>query len=160
MIVYFKKINTNAKAVYFMDMNKAFYLKKEIHEPKWYLVDAKNKVVGRVATQIANILRGKDEVFYTPHCDSGDYIVVINADKIVFTGDKMEDKEYVWYTGWMGGQKRLSAEQMMKRHPDRILQNAVKGMLPKTILARNQLKKLKIYAGDKHPHVAQIGKAV
>ena len=148
-----------SKAILPQDMNRAFNLRKEIHAPKWHLIDAKDQVVGRIATQIANILRGKDDVFYTPHCDSGDYVVVINVDKIVFTGDKMEDKEYVWYTGWIGGQKRLTAKQIMKRFPDRILQHAVKGMLPKTTLASNQLKKLKIYAGDTHPHAAQISNA-
>lgn len=139
-----------------MDMNKAFFLKTAQRDPRWHLIDAAGKVVGRLATEIADKLRGKDEVFFTSHIDSGDYVVVINADKVVFTGDKMTDKEYVWYTGWMGGQKRMSAKEKMKREPRFVIEHAVKGMLPKNKLANNQIKKLKVYAGEEHPHAAQI----
>lgn len=139
-----------------MDMNRAFFLKNEKRDPRWYLIDAKGKVVGRLATEIADKLRGKDEVFYTPHTDSGDYVVVINADKVVFTGDKMEDKEYVWYTGFMGGQKKATPKEKLQRDPAFIIRHAVKGMLPKNKLANAQIKKLKIYTGSEHPHAAQL----
>lgn len=141
-----------------MDMNRTFFLKKEQRAPQWRHIDAAGQIVGRLATQIADILRGKDRATYTSHTDSGDYVVVTNIDKIVFTGDKMRDKEYVWYTGWIGGQKRLTAQQMLERKPAEILRLAVKGMLPKNKLADRHLTKLKIYAGSEHPHKAQIAK--
>lgn len=143
-----------------MDMNKTFFLRNEKHEPKWRVIDAKGQVVGRLATQIADILRGKDTARYTPHADSGDYVIVINAEKVVFTGDKLKNKTYEWYTGYMGGLKSLTAEQMMNRKPDQILMKAVKGMLPKTKLADAIIKKLKVYAGSEHPHKAQVAKNV
>ncbi len=139
-----------------MDMNKAFFLRKEDRTPQWRLIDAEGKVVGRLATEIANILRGKDKAVYTPHTDSGDYVVVINVDKIIFTGDKMVEKTYNWYTGWIGGLKSLTAEQIMAKDPARILHHAVRGMLPKTKMGRAVIKKLRIYAGSQHPHQAQV----
>lgn len=139
-----------------MDMNKAFFKAKEARAPKWRLIDATGKVVGRLATEIADILRGKDKAEYTAHTDTGDYVVVVNAEKIVFTGSKMENKEYIWYTGYIGGQKSLTAEQMLERKPERILEHAVKGMLPKTKMGRAVIKKLKIYKGPEHPHQAQL----
>jgi large subunit ribosomal protein L13 len=139
-----------------MDMNKAFFLRREDQSPRWRLIDATDKVPGRLATEIANILRGKDVAHYTPHADAGDYVVVINADKLLFTGNKLEDKEYVWYTGWLGGQKRLTAKQRMEKDSTQILFLAVKGMLEPNKMTRAQLTKLKIYAGDKHPHTAQL----
>jgi large subunit ribosomal protein L13 len=139
-----------------MDMNRAFFLRKEDMNPKWRLIDAEGQVLGRLATQIAEALRGKDKAFYTPHTDSGDYIVVINADKIVLTGNKMEDKEYARYSGWIGGLKITTAEEMLQKFPERIIKFAVKGMLPKNRLSRQILDKLKVYAGSKHPHIAQI----
>ena len=142
-----------------MDMNKAFYLKKEARKPEWHVVDAEGQVLGRLATQIADRLRGKDKAFYTPHTDSGDYIVVINADKVVLTGNKWADKEYDRYTGWIGGLKTLTAEQMRAKHPDRIIELAVKRMLPKNILSRYVLRKLLIYSGNQHPHIAQVAQA-
>jgi large subunit ribosomal protein L13 len=147
------------KKVPAIDMNNAFYLKKEARKPKWHVIDAKGEVLGRLATQIANKLRGKDKAFYTPHTDSGDYIVVINAEKIVLTGNKMDDKRYDSYSGWIGGLKSLTASQMMAKHPDRIIELAVKRMLPKNILSRYMMRKLMIYAGSEHPHKAQITKA-
>lgn len=144
------------KEVFPMDMNRAYFKRKEDRSPRWRLIDAKGKVVGRLATEIADVLRGKNRPDYTQHTDTGDYVVVINVDKIVFTGDKMRDKEYVWYTRWIGGLKTLRAEEMLKRDPARILEHAVKGMLAHTKMARAQLLKLKIYAGDAHPHRAQI----
>lgn len=139
-----------------MDMNRTYFHKKEIHTPKWRVIDAQGKVVGRLATQIAEALRGKDTAKYTPHTDSGDYIVVINADKVVFTGNKMEDKTYEWYTLWIGGLKSLTARQMMKKDATRILEHAVRGMLPKTTLGNQLMRKLKIYVGSEHPHKAQV----
>lgn len=139
-----------------MDMNKAFFLKNEARKPRWKLIDANGKTVGRLATQVADILRGKDKSEYTPHTDTGDYVVVINADKVVFTGDKWDDKEYRRYTGWMGGYKVVMAKDMLKNHPERIIEQAVKGMLPKNKLNRQIIKKLKIYAGAEHPHKAQV----
>ena len=139
-----------------MDMNKAFFLRKEDRDPVWKLVDAKGQTLGRLATRIADMLRGKDQVYFTSHTDSGDYVVVINADKIVLTGNKWEDKIYDRYTGWMGGYKVISAKDMQKRHPDHIITHAVKGMLPKNKLNRQIIKKLKVYTGDQHPHTAQV----
>jgi large subunit ribosomal protein L13 len=139
-----------------MSMNKIFFFRNEDKQPRWRVIDAQDKVVGRLATEIADALRGKDKAEYTPHSDAGDYVVVINAEKVVFTGDKMKDKEYVWYTGWIGGQKRLTARQMMQKDPARIIHHAVKGMLASSKLARAQLKKLKVYSGSSHPHTAQV----
>ena len=138
-----------------MDMNKAFYLKNEAKDPKWRVIDAQGKILGRLATEIADMLRGKDKPYYTPHTDSGDYVVVINADKIELTGDKWEKKEYDRYTGWMGGYKITTAKEMLKKFPERIIEHAVKGMLPKNKLSRQIIKKLKVYAGNVHPHIAQ-----
>lgn len=140
-----------------MDMNKTYFQAKEAREPQWRLIDATGKVVGRLATEVADILRGKDKPEYTAHTDTGDYVVVINIEKIVFTGSKMENKEYVWYTGWIGGQKSLTAQQLLERDPARILEHAVKGMLPKTKMGDAVIKKLKVYKGSEHPHAAQIG---
>lgn len=139
-----------------MDMNKSFVLKKEDRAPKWHVIDAENKVLGRLATQIANILRGKDKPFFTPHTDSGDYVVVINADKIALTGNKWEGKIYDRYTGWMGGYKVTTAQDLMAKHPTRLVELAVKGMLAKNKLNRQVITKLKVYAGTEHPHAAQI----
>jgi large subunit ribosomal protein L13 len=123
-------------------------------EPKWWLVDATDKVVGRLASDIAVILMGKHRPTYTPHVDTGDFVVVINAEKVVFTGKKWGHKEYTWYTGYPG-QKSESAAKRRQRKPEMILHEAVRRMLPKNKLARKMLSKLKIYAGDQHPHQAQ-----
>ncbi|GMU19223.1 MAG: hypothetical protein AMXMBFR12_04150 [Candidatus Babeliales bacterium] len=148
-----KKASVDHKAV---DMNSAFYLRKEDNErPKWRVIDAKGQVLGRMATQIADILRGKDRPYFTPHQDSGDYVVVINASEIKLTGNKLNDKEYAHYTGYIGGQKITSAKDLLAKHPDRVITLAVKGMLPKNILSRYLLRKLRVYAGSQHPHLAQ-----
>ncbi len=139
-----------------MNMNKAFFLKTADQKPRWRLFDASGKVVGRLATQIADALRGKDRPEYTPHGDAGDYVVVINADKIVFTGNKMTQKIYQRYTGYMGNRKELTAKQVMERNPERIIELAVRGMLPKNKLARQIYRKLRVYKGDSHPHAAQL----
>lgn len=139
-----------------MDMNRAFNLRVEDQEPRWRLVDASGKIVGRLATQIADALRGKDRAQFTPHADAGDYVVVINADKIVFTGKKMEQKIYQKYSGYIGNRTELTAGQIMEKHPERIIEHAVKGMLPKNRLSRQLLRKLRVYAGAEHPHAAQL----
>lgn len=141
-----------------MSMNRAFFLKKEARKPQWRVIDAEGKVLGRLATQIADILRGKDRAYYTPHTDAGDYVVVINADKIVLTGNKWEDKTYERYSGWIGGLKVLTASQVHAKHPDRLVEQAVKRMLPKNTLSRYLMRKLMIYAGAEHPHTAQVSK--
>ena len=143
-----------------MDMNRAFYLRNEDKQPRWVLVDAAGKTLGRLATDIAMTLRGKKNPGYTPHADSGDYVVVINAEKVFLSGDKMEQKIYTSYSGWIGGLKEVTAKTMLKKHPTFLIEHAVKGMMPKdSSLARKQLRKLKIYAGSEHPHKAQIGTA-
>lgn len=147
------KVNKQADAV---DMNSAFYLRAEENKHShWRVIDAKGKVLGRMATEIADILRGKDKPYFTPHADSGDYVVVINASQVVLTGNKMEDKEYAHYTGWIGGRKVTSAKELLAKHPDRVITLAVKGMLPKNILSRYLLRKLRVYPGSEHPHTAQ-----
>ena len=124
-------------------------------ERRWYLVDAEGQTLGRLATEIARVLRGKNKPQYTPHVDTGDFVVVVNAEKVVVTGKKAEQKVYRWHSGYPGGLKETSYEQMMERRPTEILRKAVKGMMPNTRLARQQLRKLKIYAGPEHPHAAQ-----
>lgn len=139
-----------------MDMNKAFFLKKEDRKPQWHVIDAQGQVLGRLATRIADMLRGKDKAHYTPHTDGGDYVVIINAEKIVLTGKKWTDKTYETYSGWIGGLKVLTAAQMHAKNPEKIIELAVKRMLPKNILNRQVIKKLKVYAGADHPHIAQV----
>jgi len=129
--------------------------KKEEVVRKWVLFDAEGQIVGRMCTQIATILRGKHKPSYTPHCDTGDNVIVINADKVRFTGAKMADKEYITYSGYTGGQKRKTAEQIMASKPTHIIENAVRGMLPKNKLGRAMFTKLHVYAGAEHPHAAQ-----
>jgi large subunit ribosomal protein L13 len=135
---------------------KTFVAKEQEVNKKWYLVDAKDKVVGRLASQIALRLRGKHKPIFTPHADTGDFVVVINAEKVAFTGKKWADKLYYRHTGYIGGLKQISAKKLLEKRPEEILRSAVKGMLPKNSLGRRQLKKLKIYAGSEHPHQAQL----
>ena len=122
---------------------------------KWYVVDAENQVLGRLATTVASRLRGKHDPRYTPHVDTGDGIIVINADKIRLTGRKMTRKTYYWHSGYMGGIKSITADKLMEKHPEEIVRRAVKGMLPKNSLGRKIFRRLKVYAGDSHPHEAQ-----
>lgn len=124
-------------------------------ERKWWIVDAEGQTLGRLATRIAHILRGKHKPMFTPNLDVGDFVIVINVDKIVVTGDRMDSKVYYRHSHIIGGLKSVTLREQMKRFPDRPLRDAVRGMLPKTALGRNQLKKLKIYAGTEHPHAAQ-----
>jgi large subunit ribosomal protein L13 len=123
--------------------------------PKWYVVDAKDQVVGRIATVLANVLTGKHKATYTKHADTGDFVVVLNADKIAFTGNKWADKKYYDHSDYVGGLKEKTATEMMKRHPTEILRRAIWGMTNKSSLARLQMKKLKLFAGAEHPHSAQ-----
>ena len=137
------------------DIMKTFVAKESEVTKKWYLVNAEGKVLGRLATEIAMRLRGKHKPIFTPHADTGDFIVVVNADKVVLTGKKWDNKFYYRHSGYMGGLKKRSAKKMLETKPEEILRHAVKGMLPKNSLGRRQLRKLKIYAGPEHPHEAQ-----
>ena len=134
---------------------KTFVAKEQEIEKKWYLVDAENRILGRLATEIAARLRGKHKPIFTPHADTGDFIVVINADKIALKGAKLDKKIYYRHSGYMGGLKEISARRLLEKKPEEVLRLAVKGMLPKNSLGRRQLKKLKICAGPDHPHQAQ-----
>jgi large subunit ribosomal protein L13 len=124
-------------------------------ERKWLVVDAKDKVLGRVAAEVARILRGKHKPQFAPHMDSGDFVIVLNADKVRLTGKKLRQKVYAHHTGYQGGLKTVLAETLLKTRPDRMFRFAVRGMLPKNSLGRAQLLKMKVYAGDAHPHQAQ-----
>lgn len=121
----------------------------------WYVVDATNLTMGRMATRIAHVLRGKNKAYYTPHFDCGDYVIVVNSGKVVFTGNKLEDKEYLTYSGYPGGQKAETAKTLLARRPNVAIERAVKGMLPKNRLGRAMYKKLFVYEGAEHPHEAQ-----
>ena len=134
---------------------KTFVANETELDKKWYLVDAENKVLGRLASRIASRLRGKHKAVFTPHADTGDFIVVINAEKISMTGTKSSNKVYYRHTGHIGGLKEITAEKLLAKKPEQVLRLAVKGMLPKNSLGRRQLRKLKIYAGAEHPHEAQ-----
>ncbi len=134
---------------------KTFVAKEHEIEKKWYLVDATDRILGRLASQIAIRLRGKHKPIFTPHADTGDFIVVVNADKVALTGSKWDNKIYYRHTGYVGGLKQISAKKLLEKRPDEVLRLAVKRMLPKNSLGRRQLKKLKIYAGSDHPHQAQ-----
>ena len=134
---------------------KTFTAKSETVQRDWYLVDATGKTLGRLSAEIAHRLRGKHKPVYTPHVDTGDYIVVINAEKIAVTGKKMTDKLYHRFTGYIGNLKTESLGQALERHPERVIEIAVKGMLPKNTLGRAMYRKLKVYKGAEHPHAAQ-----
>ncbi len=137
-------------------MNKSTaYAKPGEVERSWVLVDADGMTLGRLATQVAMILRGKHKPRFTPHTDTGDFVVVINASKVQLTGNKDQTKRYYRHSGYLGGLKSESYLEAMEKHPERVIEHAVKGMLPKTTLGRKQLRKLKVYAGAEHPHAAQ-----
>lgn len=136
-------------------MNKTYSAKQQDVERAWYIVDAEGQVLGRLASELAKILRGKHKPIYTPHVDTGDNVVVINASKVRLTGNKMRDKIYYRHTGYPGGIKSDTARELMARKPEALLEKAVKGMLPKTRLGRVMFGKLKVYAGVEHPHEAQ-----
>ena len=137
---------------------KTISAKKEEVIRDWYLVDAKNKTLGRLSTEIATRLRGKHKPIYTPHVDTGDFIVVINASKITVTGNKMEDKMYYKHTGYIGNMKAANLATMMKKNPETVLMKSVRGMLPKTKLGNAMIKKLRVFSGPEHTHTAQSPK--
>jgi large subunit ribosomal protein L13 len=132
-----------------------FFAKKELVEKSWFLIDAENVVLGRLASEIAKILRGKKKPIFSPHIDTGDFVVVVNAEKIAVTGNKLSDKKYYHHTGYPGGIKSISLEKLLFKKPEEVIKKAVWGMLPKNSLGRNMIKKLKIYKGSEHPHQAQ-----
>jgi large subunit ribosomal protein L13 len=132
-----------------------FIAKKDEIVRNWVLVDARDKVLGRLAADVASILRGKTKPTYTPHTDVGDFVVIINAEKVKLTGRKLEQKTYYRHSGYMGGLKTRTARQVMEKNPEEIIRHAVKGMLPKNSLGRSMFSKLKVYAGEAHPHEAQ-----
>jgi len=134
---------------------KTYIPKSEEIERNWRLIDADGKVLGRIATEIADILRGKNKPVFTPHLDTGDFVVVVNAEKIRLTGNKMADKVYYHHTGFPGGIKGITAEKLLEREPEKLISEAVKGMLPKNKLRKQFMGKLKVYSGSKHPHEAQ-----
>jgi large subunit ribosomal protein L13 len=134
---------------------KTFVATPANRQRDWYVVDAEGKTLGRLATQIANVLRGKTKPEFTPHCDTGDFVVVINAEKVTVTGNKMDQKRYWRHSGYPGGIRSRTLREMLDRQPEEVLRKAVKGMLPRNKLGRAQLNKLKVYAGTDHPHAAQ-----
>jgi large subunit ribosomal protein L13 len=134
---------------------KTFVAKESEVERKWYLVDAQDKVLGRLATQIAVRLRGKHKPVFTPHVDTGDFVVVVNAEKVTLTGQKWDKKIYYHHSGYIGGLKEITAGKLREKKPEDLLRFAVRRMLPRNVLGRRQLKKLKIYTGPEHPHEAQ-----
>lgn len=135
--------------------NKSYMAKANEIERKWYVIDATDKVLGRLATEVATILRGKHKPTFTPHVDTGDFVIIINAEKVRLTGDKWDKKFHVYHTGYPGGRKEVTYKELRNKHPERIIELAVKGMLPKNRLGRSMYRKLKVYAGENHPHEAQ-----
>jgi large subunit ribosomal protein L13 len=136
-------------------MMRTVSIRREDVVRKWYVVDAENQVLGRLASEVAKVLRGKHKPIYTPHVDTGDYVIVVNADKVVLTGDKWSQKHYRWHTGYPGGLREISAERLRQRRPARLVELAIRGMLPKTKLGRAMFRKLKVYVASTHPHAAQ-----
>ena len=134
---------------------KTYLAKANEIDRKWLLIDAEGQILGRLAVKIANLIRGREKAIYTPHIDTGDFVVVINADKVKLTGDKENKKIYQSYSGYMGGLKLRTAKEVREKHPTHLVKDAVKGMMPRNRLARQQLTKLKVYASDHHPHEAQ-----
>lgn len=136
-------------------MRTTYMANNESVERKWYVIDAEGERLGRLASEVAALLRGKHKPIYTPHVDTGDYVIVINADKIELTGNKLKDKKYYRHSGYPGGLKERTAEEMLAKHPERVIELAVKGMLPKGPLGRKMFKKLHVYSGPEHKHQAQ-----
>jgi large subunit ribosomal protein L13 len=136
------------------------HARKEDVVKQWYLIDATDRVLGRVASKIANILRGKDKAIFSPHVDTGDFVIVVNAEKVKLTGDKLQGKVYYHHSGYPGGIKAINAEKLLAKKPEELLRRAVKGMLPKNKLGRKIFKKLKVYAGPQHEHEAQQPKQI
>jgi large subunit ribosomal protein L13 len=136
-------------------LQKVYVTKKEDVQRKWYVVDAAGQTLGRLASQVAHVLRGKHKPVYSPSVDVGDYVIVVNAEKIQVTGRKLDQKMYYRYSGYPGGLKELTLRNLLKKHPTRVIEHAVRGMLPKNRLGRRMFKHLKVYAGPEHPHEAQ-----
>jgi large subunit ribosomal protein L13 len=134
---------------------KTYTPKRGDIDHQWWVVDATDKPLGRLATEVARVIRGKHKPEFTPHLDTGDFVVVLNASRVKLTGNKADQKTYFRYTGYMGGEKHIPFKRMIQTHPDRVIELAVKGMLPKNALGRQLRKKLKVYAGDEHPHQGQ-----
>ena len=134
---------------------KSYMQKKETVERKWYVIDAEGKPLGRVASKAAHILRGKHKAIYTPHIDCGDYVIIVNASKVLLTGNKLEDKKYYSHSQYPGGLRTRTAKEMIEKYPEEMVEKAVKGMLPKNRLGRAMYKKLFVYAGSDHKHMAQ-----
>ncbi len=141
-------------------MSKTYVATPETRNREWVIVDAEGKTLGRLATQIADMLRGKNKPEYTPHIDTGDFVVVVNAEKIRVSGKKLTEKVYYRHTGYPGGLRTRTLEEQLERRPEEVIRNSVKGMLPRTKLGRAQLRKLKVYAGAEHPHKAQNPKVM
>lgn len=138
-----------------MNSNQTVSAKPQDIERKWYVIDAEGQILGRLATQVANILRGKDKPYFTPNLDCGDFVIIVNADKVKLTGKKLDQKMYVTHSGYMGGRKETSYRKMMQEKPELVVEHAIKGMLPKNKLSNQVFSKLKVYAGPDHPHEAQ-----
>ena len=134
---------------------KTFMAKKEEQQPRWYVIDANGAVLGKVAVTAARVLRGKTKATFTAHVDTGDFVVVVNAAKVVLTGKKETDKQYMTFSGWPGSEKRTTPQRIRARHPEKLIEHAVKGMIPHNRLGRRVYTKLKVYAGATHPHAAQ-----
>jgi large subunit ribosomal protein L13 len=134
---------------------KTAFVGKDKRDSKWYIIDAQGQTVGRLSSKVASILRGKHTAAYTPNQDAGDFVIIINSDKVVFTGQKWQNKTYLRYTGYPGGQRAIQAKDLNVKHPTAILETSIKGMLPKTKLGKAQYKKLFVYATETHPHEAQ-----
>ena len=134
---------------------KTYLPKVDVDQRKWHVIDADGAVLGRLAQQVADVLRGKNKPVYTPHLDAGDFVIVVNAEKVRLTGKKETDKEFMTYSGWKGGEKFRTVEQIRAAHPEKLILHAVKGMIPKNRLGSQLLTKLKVFKGDKHPHAAQ-----
>lgn len=136
-------------------MSKSYMANPQNVERKWFVVDATDMILGRFATEVASILRGKHKPTFTPHVDCGDYVIIVNAEKITFTGNKLEDKNYYRHSGYPGGLKTRNLKTMLEKQPEKVLESAIKGMLPKNTLGRNMYRKLFVYSGAEHPHQAQ-----
>jgi len=134
---------------------KTYLPKVNLDQRKWHVIDAEGAVLGRLAVQIADVLRGKNKPVFTPHLDAGDFVVVINAEKVVLTGNKEVDKQYMSYSGWKGGERYRSVAEVRQKHPEDLIMHAVKGMIPKNRLGKRLLTKLKVFKGGEHPHAAQ-----
>ncbi len=139
---------------------KSFVAKPLELERKWYIVDAEGKTLGRMASEVASVLRGKHKPIFTPHVDCGDYVIIINADKVVLTGKKLDQKKFRWHTGYIGHLRERSYRELMAKKPEFVVEQAIKGMLPKNTLGREMYKKLKVYSGSEHGHEAQKPEAL